>query len=151
MNYEYIEQLLEKYWQCEATLEEEQILKSFFCQHDIPEHLQKYASVFRYANENLNETLTQEVEVEKVPTFTQRLTPLFKAAAVVAVVLTIGNIAESISRNSVNEQQPATDTYILHDDISAKIQVIDKEQGESIAKSDSTVQTNNITDKVITE
>ena len=32
MNYQYIEQLLERYWDCQTTLEEEQILRSFFKQ-----------------------------------------------------------------------------------------------------------------------
>ena len=30
MDYKYIEQLLERYWNCETSLEEEQILRSFF-------------------------------------------------------------------------------------------------------------------------
>ena len=32
MDYKYIEQLLERYWACETTLEEEQILRAFFLQ-----------------------------------------------------------------------------------------------------------------------
>ena len=39
MDYKYIEQLLERYWQCETSLEEEQILQAFFRQEDIPVHL----------------------------------------------------------------------------------------------------------------
>ena len=30
MDYKYIEQLLERYWQCETTLQEENILRAFF-------------------------------------------------------------------------------------------------------------------------
>ena len=30
MDYKYIEQLLERYWNCETSLEEEQILRAFF-------------------------------------------------------------------------------------------------------------------------
>ena len=32
MDYKYIEQLLERYWKCETTLEEEEILRMFFSQ-----------------------------------------------------------------------------------------------------------------------
>ena len=37
MDYKYIEQLLERYWECETTPQEERILKAFLaksrCQH----------------------------------------------------------------------------------------------------------------------
>ena len=46
MNYQYIEQLLDKYFECQTTLEEEQILRSFFAQEDVPAHLLKYRELF---------------------------------------------------------------------------------------------------------
>ena len=48
MDYKYIEQLLESYWQGETTLQEEAILRNFFSQQDIPEHLRKYKALFTY-------------------------------------------------------------------------------------------------------
>ena len=42
MDYKYIEQLLEKYWNCQTSLEEEHILRTFFAQKDIPESLKVY-------------------------------------------------------------------------------------------------------------
>ena len=36
MDYKYINQLLERYWECKTTLEEEQILRSFFSQLCVP-------------------------------------------------------------------------------------------------------------------
>ena len=48
MDYKYIEQLLEKYWNCETSVEEEQILRSFFRQKELPEHLLRYKSLFAY-------------------------------------------------------------------------------------------------------
>ena len=42
MDYKYINQLLERYWECKTTLEEEQILRSFFSQLCVPEELAKY-------------------------------------------------------------------------------------------------------------
>ena len=32
MDYKYIEQLMDRYWECETSLEEEQILRTFFSQ-----------------------------------------------------------------------------------------------------------------------
>ena len=46
MDYKYIEQLLERYWQGETSLQEEAILRSFFSQPDIPESLQQYQALF---------------------------------------------------------------------------------------------------------
>lgn len=48
MDYKYIEQLLERYWQAETTLEEEEILRTFFCQKDLPAEMQQYAPLFAY-------------------------------------------------------------------------------------------------------
>ena len=39
MDYKYIKQLLERYWNCETSLEEEDILRTFFSQEDIPSEL----------------------------------------------------------------------------------------------------------------
>ena len=36
MDYKYINQLLERYWNCETSLEEEGILRAFFSQKDVP-------------------------------------------------------------------------------------------------------------------
>ena len=55
MDYKYIEQLLERYWNCETSLEEEQILRSFFRQKEVPAHLLRYKQLFAY----------QDVEKEK--------------------------------------------------------------------------------------
>ena len=48
MDYKYIEQLLERYFQCETTLKEEEILRSFFSQEDVPVWLAKYQTLFSY-------------------------------------------------------------------------------------------------------
>ena len=48
MDYKYIEQLLERYFQCETTLKEEEILRMFFSQEDVPVWLAKYQPLFGY-------------------------------------------------------------------------------------------------------
>ena len=37
MDYKYIEQLLERYFNAETSLEEESILRTFFSQTDVPD------------------------------------------------------------------------------------------------------------------
>ncbi len=107
MDYKYIEQLLERYWQCETTLQEETILRSFFAQQEVPVWLLKYKALFDATTQKetpLGEdfdkrilSLTENRKAVKARTIslTQRLMPLFKAAAVVAIVLTLGNAAQA--------------------------------------------------------
>ena len=46
MDYKYIEQLMERYWNAETTLEEESILRSFFRQENIPAEMEPLRALF---------------------------------------------------------------------------------------------------------
>ena len=46
MDYKYIEQLLERYFNAETSLEEESILRTFFSQTDIPAEMQQWRALF---------------------------------------------------------------------------------------------------------
>ena len=116
MDYKYIEQLLERYWQGETSLQEETILRSFFSQQDIPAALQQYQPLFVYEQQK-DEPLGDDFDARmmamigeepaakevKLPatvkarqaTLTQRLMPLFRAAAVVAIILTLGGALQA--------------------------------------------------------
>lgn len=105
MDYKYIQQLLDRYWKAETSIEEESILKAFFSQENVPDNLKKYQPLFNYVRESVEEEtlgddfdecvlgLTEgcmKVTARRI-TITQRLMPLFKAAAIVAILLTLGN------------------------------------------------------------
>lgn len=47
MDSRQIEQMLEKYWNCETSLEEEQLLREYF-RGEVPESLKEAADLFRY-------------------------------------------------------------------------------------------------------
>lgn len=105
MDYKYIHQLLERYWNCETSLEEEKILRAFFSQDDIPADLEHYRPLFTYEQQEVQRTvlgddfdermmrlIDEPVTVKaRTVTLTQRMMPLFKAAAMVAIILTLGN------------------------------------------------------------
>jgi hypothetical protein len=107
MDYKYIEQLLERYWQGETTLQEEAILRNFFSQpeaKDIPESLRKFQALFTVEQEEplgddldarILEMIGEDEPKAKIVTLTSRLMPLFKAAAIVAIILTLGNAAQA--------------------------------------------------------
>lgn len=117
MDYKYINQLLERYWRCETSLEEEGILRAFFSQEELPQELRPYKPLFAYeAEQAKSERLSDDFDarilsmVEGAPkvvarrvTLAMRMKPLFKAAAVVAVILTLGNAMQvPFERNQGN-------------------------------------------------
>jgi hypothetical protein len=110
MDYKYIEQLLERYWQGETTLQEEAIPPQFLHARPenselLPESLRKYRPLFDLEKEeplgdDFDARILGMIEEEaqpkaKVVTLTSRLMPLFKAAAIVAILLTLGNAAQA--------------------------------------------------------
>ena len=136
MDYKYIEQLLERYWDCETTNEEASILRTFFSQKDVPARLLKYRSLFEYQKQAASEAplgddfdqkvlaaIYEDIEDSpkvvkaKVVSFGSYLKPLFKAAAVVAMVLTIGDAAQwsmgYTSQEPSAQQMMAADTATI--------------------------------------
>lgn len=51
MNSVHIYDLLEKYWNCETSLQEEKELQQFFSGGDVPEEFRQYTPLFSYINE----------------------------------------------------------------------------------------------------
>ena len=114
MDYKYIEQILDKYWECTTTPEEERILHVFFSQSDLPAHLARFKSLFVYEQQqvktHLDERFDERVlsalhleetqQPDEVPhvkvrhiTWMNRLRPLYRAAASVAIITLLGNAA----------------------------------------------------------
>lgn len=110
MNYKYIDQLLERYWNCETSIQEEQILHAFFQQEEIPTYLQPYRQIFKAEEELANAHLSQDFddrimamikeETENTTvkarciSFPRRISPFYKAAGMIAVILVIGMAAQ---------------------------------------------------------
>ena len=133
MNYKYIEQLLDRYFLGETSLQEEQILKAFYAQgvDDMPKELHRYAPLFaamspcEQLGSDFDERMLQLVEGQETQqeaqtielkkpvkartiSLTERLRPLFGAAAVVAILLTLGN--------AINASFKQDDTWVDADE-----------------------------------
>ena len=113
MDYKYIEQLLERYWAAETSLEEESILRTFFSQKNLPAEMEHLRPLF--IDEAVGETLDDDFDARimqaigsehvvkaREVSLTQRLIPLFKAAAVVAIILTLGGALQAPWDNTWN-------------------------------------------------
>lgn len=126
MDYKYINQLLERYWRGETSLEEEEILRAFFSQQDVPQEFAAYKSYFSYLQQEkqtdqlgddfdsrvLSElSFEPKVRAHRV-SMRDRLMPLFKAAAVVAILLSLGNAVQMAVDDSATGNPVATDTQV---------------------------------------
>ena len=106
MDFEHIEHLLQRYWLCETTLEEEAQLREFFSrQQSLPAHLLRYRDWFAgercLQDYRLDEDFDRRILAQIEPavkarrlTLTARFMPLLRAAAVVAVVLVLGGVVQ---------------------------------------------------------
>ena len=171
MDYKYIEQLLDRYFECETTLEEEQILRAFFSQRTVPARLLAYRHLFAeqvaakmgetlgsdfdrrimaaISSETGNDTIAaataepKHVKVRMV-SLNRRLRPLYKAAACVAIVLAIGQAAQMPYNDSITEQQEQFARTL------DQLQRIQKDQntvakGDSVTTGDKTQSSNVMT------
>ena len=119
MDYKYIEQLMERYWNAETTLEEESILRSFFRQENIPAEMEPLRALFadeassQQLGDDFDARILEMIGKEETAktvkareiSLTHRMMPLFKAAAVVAIILTIGGALQAPWDNSWNTPQ----------------------------------------------
>ena len=156
MNYIYIEQLLERYWKGETTLDEEQILRSFFSQDNVPEHLMEYSDFFACTRECSHEHVSDDFDLRfadiieseerergqnvrmraiRIPS-RRRFIPLLKAAAAVALTLTVGEAALHglMQTDRLQEAELTSGTYVQADEVH---QVIETVQRSMTAKADS--------------
>ena len=120
MDYRDIEKLLDKYWACETSLEEEDLLKDFFQQDDIPGHLLPYASMFRYysdlriksTSEEFDQNLLEKIKKKEKALLKHRYLPtLYKVAAAVLLVLSFMLIHERYTQVRKEAVSYAKDTF----------------------------------------
>lgn len=153
MDYKYIEQLLERYFDCLTTLEEEQILRSFFSQENVPAHLMQYCELFTFQAEAKAESLGEDFDarmlsmienenkdVKRTFSIRRHVAPFFRAAAIVVVILSVGNIVEHsmVNTTPTNENNAtAINPYIKTADIPSTILIKDVSRAEATPQADS--------------
>lgn len=114
---EEIDKLLEKYWNCETSLEEEKHLQAYFHKASVPESLKETANLFRYFEEHrkqditdisFDKDLTRKIKIAKGK-MASLLFNSMRIAAGIAVLF----IAVWFVRTEVRQGSPAemTDTY----------------------------------------
>jgi hypothetical protein len=83
-------QLLESYWQCETSLEEEQWLREFFSGNNLPKELEIYRPLFVHANKQSGIKASKELITRVNRPLRLQFYPALKAAASILLLLTVG-------------------------------------------------------------
>lgn len=122
MDSEHLAQLLQRYWQCETTPEEERLLRQYFASHDVPPSLKRCKDWFGYIDRQetdvhldsdfdrrLMQRLGQYVVKARRRTLRARLAPLWRGAAAVAVLALLGGVVQH-SLNDGTPEVAVTDT-----------------------------------------
>ena len=96
MDSKHIEALLEKYWNAETTLEQEQELREFFQGTDVPENLNEAAVLFRYFENEKSKKLNENFDADVTKKVQQRqggkiipMTNWFQIARVAAGIIVV--------------------------------------------------------------
>lgn len=147
MNAQQIEQLLQRYWDAETTVDEERQLRQFFNGNDVPQHLIRYKDLFVYEefmqqdhlDEDFDERVLKQVEMlvvkAKSVSIFSRLAPIAKAAAAVAILLALGNLAERTLLQDYH--QMAVNDTIGQQIISPSVALGDEAESDELQKKDS--------------
>ncbi len=116
MDSKQLEQLLEKYWNCETTLEEELELRAYFQRNDVPDNLLETAALFRYfenekskaLSESFNEVVTKQIKKRQGGKLVSMVSWVQMARVAAGIVVVV--VAGYFIRQEVRKQYPE-DTY----------------------------------------
>lgn len=140
MDSKRIEELLNRYWNAETSLEEEQQLREYFTGSSIPEHLKETAALFRYFESNkkksLNDasfdgTVLSKVSTPKRSKVVRLVYNTMRIAAGVAVLV----VATWFIRDEIRKASPQVmvDTYddpkLAFEETKKALQMISKSFG----------------------
>lgn len=108
MELSQVEEWLEAYFEGTATESQEEALRSYFLQNEVPEHLQIYQDMFVYFAEAKTETTAQQPVLKS--TSRRVKTSWYAVAATLVVIFGIGYFYKQ-NRLSDTEQQAALEAY----------------------------------------
>jgi hypothetical protein len=109
-----IEELLERYYEGNTSLEEEKRLKTFFSQEEVPPHLKSHAAIFRFHSEEIKEELndprfeealflsTNEPAVVSIRSRTKYYYPVF---AITATFLLLFGLLFTIEKDILDKEK----------------------------------------------
>jgi hypothetical protein len=142
MDSKMLEQLLEKYWSCETSLEEEKQLRDFF-KGAVPESLKDAADLFRFfeaekaksLNENFEGTVTKELRQRrggKIVSMVNFSNIARIAAGILVVVAATYFIRQEVRKSYPKELQDTyTDPQIAFEETKKALMMISNSFGKA--------------------
>ena len=113
-----IEQLLDKYWKCESTLEEEKEIRDFFSTEVIPGELKETSLLFKYFEEQKRQTVNEVDFDKKIKSKTNigdngRVVKMIFTSAKIAAGIVVLLAASFLVRQEIRKSYPEeiADTY----------------------------------------
>jgi len=119
MDYKTAKILIDKYWNCETSLEEEDQLRSYILQNNLPEEFKKYQDLFRFYSDERTKELSQDFD-EKMLNLVRKkhkkssqryLNWMYKVAAAVLLILSFFVINERFIRVKDQAKKVVEDTF----------------------------------------
>jgi hypothetical protein len=119
MDSKHIEQLLDKYWKCETSLEEEQQLRTYFTGENLPPKWKETAELFRYFEHQKKDALTDHPFDGQVMKKIRAAEPrgkviklIYNVARIAAGLLVVA-VATFLVRQEIRKSYPpeVVDTY----------------------------------------
>lgn len=122
MDYKYIRELLNRYFECETTPSEERMLRAFFSGDDVPEEFVAYKAMFDAFDQESSLKVSPSFKadllhrvgqtssvVARPRQFSLRiyLRPLYNAVATIAIVMLAGHVAQAIFGDGTDEMDGA--------------------------------------------
>lgn len=136
-----LKELLEKYWQCETSIEEERELRTLFSGEKIPQDLTGYKTWFAIQKEQagLSSDKTYTIPTQKRGKRTIEYSYFLRIASVVLILLTFGigihthrtqnqKIDEILSETYTNPEDAAKDTREVVAKVSSLLLKIEQEK-----------------------
>lgn len=152
MDYKHIERLLERYWECRTSPQEEAVLRAFFASDEVPSHLLPDRDLFLYQlvqqevgiGEGFEERMLQQINAPAVKarriTLFSKILPLCRAAAVVFGILFLSNaIQRSFSVGEIREYDTDTfdDPAVAYEEVTNVLMMLSEEINKSAVATDS--------------
>ena len=149
MDYKTIKKILDKYWEGETSLQEEQLLKDYFNSNQVAKELESFRPLFVYYKKEQEKTSTQSFEKLKKKPVVHRLVPTWLvAAASIVLVLAVGTFCylnQSNSNTAIFAVDETTkDTYEdpqkAYEEAKAALMLISKGLNKGMTKTKEGVQ-----------
>jgi hypothetical protein len=116
MDCKTIKEILDKYWEGETSLKEEQLLKTYFNSDQVAKELESFRPLFVYYKEQKAKTATQSFEGLKRKPVVHRLLPTWVTVAASILILVVAGTFCYVPQNTSNPaifaiDETVKDTY----------------------------------------